>query len=203
MIYGAGGLGKEIACLIHDVNQEKKKFNLLGFLDNDSSKDSWFGLPVLGDHTFLEKDRSCAVVFAFGNPHIKNQVVDKLNKSSEFPTLIHPEARIMSRTVNLGAGSIVTAGCVLTCDIKVGSFALINLNSTVGHDVSIGDFASIMCGVNVAGMVKIGRNVFVGSGANLLNGIKVGEGAKIGAGAVVRDNVASGETAVGVPARVI
>ena len=34
VIYGAGGYGREIACLIKRLNAVKKEWNLLGFIDD-------------------------------------------------------------------------------------------------------------------------------------------------------------------------
>ena len=38
-IYGAGGLGREVACLIRMINESKEipEWNFIGFFDDDSS----------------------------------------------------------------------------------------------------------------------------------------------------------------------
>jgi hypothetical protein len=38
VIYGAGGFGREITCLINSINQVKKQWKLIGFIDD--------GIPV-------------------------------------------------------------------------------------------------------------------------------------------------------------
>ena len=34
IILGAGGLGQEIAWLVEEINEEKKDWNLIGFIDS-------------------------------------------------------------------------------------------------------------------------------------------------------------------------
>ena len=199
VIYGAGGLGKEIACLIENINQDTPQWNLLGFIDDNSSKETWFGLPVLGNKDFLKKNQSINVAVAVGNPLIKKLIVSNIS-GSKFPILVHPQSQLMSANIKLGKGTILTAGTMLTCDIELGQFVLVNLNTTIGHDTKVGDYASIMCGVNIAGGVNIEQCSFLGSGASILNQVYIGKNVKIGAGAVVISSVDDNKTAVGVPA---
>ena len=49
-IYGAGGFGKEVACILNKINEIQPTWNLVGFFDDGVSKGtpiSHFG-PVLG-----------------------------------------------------------------------------------------------------------------------------------------------------------
>ncbi|MDR1459358.1 MAG: serine acetyltransferase, partial [Bacteroidales bacterium] len=39
-IYGAGGLGREIACLIRHINENEPTWNLIGFFDDGKAKGS-------------------------------------------------------------------------------------------------------------------------------------------------------------------
>ena len=36
-IYGAGGFGRETACLIHTINEVKPQWELIGFFDDNPS----------------------------------------------------------------------------------------------------------------------------------------------------------------------
>lgn len=202
VIYGAGGLGKEIACLIKDINNKEAQWNLIGFLDDNKCKGTWFGLEILGNSDYLKEHPDFAVVVAVGDPTIKKQIVEQLSRKTYFPTLIHPNATLLdSKSINLGQGCIITSGSIITCNVNLERFVLVNLNTTIGHDVHIGKYSSLMCGVNIAGEIEMGECTFVGSGANVLNGINLGSSSKIGAGAVVIENIPKGKTAVGIPAR--
>ena len=35
MIFGAGGFGREVACLIHSVNKQRRTWNIIGFIDDN------------------------------------------------------------------------------------------------------------------------------------------------------------------------
>ncbi len=200
-IIGAGGLGKEIAVLIQQINAITPIWNIIGFYD-DQVKQPVIDLPVLGSPEKLNSaSKELAVVIAIGNPEQKRKIVSKLNNANlYFPCLLHPSASI-GININMGEGTVITAGCRLTVDIALGKHVLLNLNSTIGHDVTIGDYSSIMPGVHLSGFVQLGTGVMVGTGASILQNLKVGDYARVGAGAMVTADVNSGATVTGIPAR--
>ncbi len=204
-IVGGGGLGKETAVLIHQINQEELTWNVVGFYDDAMSVGQKVaGHLVLGKVDELNRiDYALHVVVAIGDPVIKKQVVQLLsNLRLHFPMLLHPSA-IVGLNVKVGEGSMITAGCRLTVDIEIGKHVLLNLNTTIGHDVAVGNFSSVMPGVHLSGSVKIGESVLIGTGASILQHVHIGDHAIVGAGAVVNKSVRESITVAGVPARSI
>lgn len=203
LIYGAGGLGREVLSLVRSYDT----FEVIGFLDDNVPKNTLInGAKVIGGReTLSSADSPVNLVLAFGDPARKSLVAGKINSSRvHYPVIRHPSVILQDEaTITIGAGSILCAGSILTTDIQIGKHVLINLNCTLGHDTRVGDFTSVMPGVNVAGEVEIGRAVLVGSGANILNRVKIGDNSKVGMGAAVIHDVEPGKTVVGVPAKYI
>lgn len=199
-LYGAGGLGKEVLALVQTMDSWEMK----AFIDNRWDKiQNYCGYPVISLNEV--KTTFAYVLLCFGDPKSKSYVYKQCyNTKFIYPIIKHSQSLILDpKNVEMGEGTIITAGVTMTTNIKIGKHVLINLHCTVGHDVTIDDFTSIMPGANISGNVCIGREVLIGAAATILNGIRIGDGARIGAGAVVTKDVKSGETVTGIPAKPI
>lgn len=204
VIIGAGGFGREVAFLIEDINKVEKKWNIIGFIDDNKEiiGKEINGYKVIGDIEWL-KSQKLYVANAIGDPIIKKNVIKKLEKSkNKYPVLIHPNV-IYSKYVEFGEGSIICAGNILTVNIKIGKHVIVNLDCTIGHDAVIEDYSTILPSVNISGYVKVGKCVSIGTGSAIIQGVNIGENAIVGAGAVVVKDLPSDCTAVGVPAKPI
>lgn len=199
LIYGAGGLGRELLSLIRAMEE----FEVIGFIDDSLRRGDIKGITVLGGEEVLHGfDGKVNVVLAFGDPVAKSMRAKRLdNRHLRYPAIVHPAAILQDRdSIRLGGGCVIGAGSILTTDIEIGEHTLVNINCTIGHDSRIGRCSSIMPGVNVAGEVLVGNEVLIGSGASLINRIIVGDRATVGMGAVVVRDVAAGVVVAGVPA---
>lgn len=204
VIIGAGGLGREVAWLVEDINIQNNQWNLVGFVDDNESIQGIEigGYKVVGDVGWL-KGQELYVVNAIGDPVAKKKTMDKLrNSKNTYPVLIHPSV-IYSDRVTFGEGSIICAGNIITVDIKIGEHVLINPTCTVGHDVILNNYSTVLPGVNLSGFVKIEECVSIGAGSVIIQGVSVGKNTVIGAGSVVVKNLPANCTAVGVPAKPI
>lgn len=203
VIIGAGGFGREVAWLIEDINKIKPEWNIKGFIDDNLEVGSLInGYEVLGDLEWLKKQELYAVC-AVGEPKIKKNIISRLENSGvKYPVLIHPSV-IKSDIVEIGEGSIICAGSILTVNINIGMHVIINLDCTVGHDVQIKDYSTILPSVNVSGCVVVEECVNIGTCSAIIQGVKIDKNTIVGAGSVVVKDLPANCTAVGVPAKPI
>lgn len=206
-IYGAGGLGKEVACLINRINEEKPTWNLIGFFDdNDSLKDKWishFGKCLGGIDELNRYNKKLSIAVAIGNPKVSQLIVNQINNQNiSFPNLIHPTTKcIDERTFEIGIGNIIQGSCAFSCDVKIGDFNILNGSIVLGHDDNIGSFNTFMPAVRVSGEVIMGNGNFFGVGSIVLQQIKIGDNIRLGAGSVLMFKPKDGELYIGNPAK--
>lgn len=205
-IYGAGGLGREIALMVDQINAHKPEWNVIGFFDDGKAKGQVIdGLRVLGGIKEINEWKiGLSLSIAIADPVKRERLVSKIdNQNIDYPSLIHPASNTGSKGNHIGRGCIITQGCIFTIGITLRDFVIINLNTTVGHDVTIGSFSSVMPGCNISGSVTIGEASLIGTGAMILQNISIGNRCKIGAGAVITKNFGDRLTVVGVPGKVM
>lgn len=204
-IVSSGGFAREVLTLINAINAKERRFDVVGFIDNDKGR-IVHGLPIIGsDEEVNNTQEPLSVVIAVGEPRLKEKIRLKYtNPLISFPTLIHPAAIIADPdNIEIGQGCIICAITIMTTDIKIHDFVTLNLQCTVGHDTIINDYSAFMPSVNISGEVNIGKGVYVGTGAKIINQVEIGENTIVGAGAVVAKSLPANCTAVGVPAKPI
>ena len=133
---------------------------------------------------------------------IREKIVTAFPNDTQYLSLIHPSA-VVSKWTEIGEGSIICAGSVITSQIKIGKHSQINLNSTIGHDCHIEDFFTIAPSVNISGICNIGKHVYFGTGAATRQGINITNNVTIGMGAMVVKDITEAGTYVGIPAKKI
>ena len=205
VIFGAGGLGREVLVLLAQLNDAGANWEVRGFYDDQPpAAPTVAGLPYLGTaHDLNQTEEPLAVAVAVGSSASRAAVVARLTSPQlTFPALVHPGVRLApTQRIALGAGCLIQQGCILTCDITLGRFVFLNLGCTIGHDAVLEDFCSLMPHANVSGAAHLGAGVYLGTNATVIQAVRVGAGTTVGAGAVVVRELPAGITAVGVPAR--
>lgn len=207
VIIGAGGVGRETALIIEDINNINKEWNLIGFVDdNDNIQNTKINdYDVVGKLDYLlNYEKEVYVVCAIANYNVKKSIVNKLksNENIRFATLIHPST-ILNRTVEVGEGCIIYQNVMITTNVTIGNHVIVSPKAGVGHDTVVKDYCNLLWNVNISGNVVLKDGVLVGSGATVIQGLKIGEGATLGAGAVVIRDIPMNKVAVGNPTRLI
>jgi sugar O-acyltransferase (sialic acid O-acetyltransferase NeuD family) len=207
-VYGAGGFGREVAWLAESCSTAGEPVQVVCFVDDDPAGQGAVlnEIPVLGLEEARRRFPEARMVTAVGGPAVREQLAGQGAAAGfEFATLVHPRTE-RSRWIDIGEGTVICAGNILTTNITLGRHVQINLDCTVGHDVVMGDYTTLAPGVHVSGWVHFGQRVYVGTGAVILNGssgapLVIGDDAVVGAAACVTRSVDAGTTVVGVPAR--
>jgi len=206
-IYGAGGLGREVACLIKMINdsQDIPEWNFIGFFDDNQSlkgASNEYG-KILGDMDLLNSWKApLSIAIAIGNPCTVKKVVSNIvNFNIEFPNLIAPNTIFLDKkNIKFGRGNIICVGCSFSCNVIVGDFNIFNAFISVGHDASFGNYNSMMPAVRISGEVEIGEENFIGCAAVVLQQIRIGKNTTIGANSTVMRKTKDGNTYLGNPA---
>lgn len=209
-IYGAGGFGKEVACIIRKINEasDSPVWDIVGFYDDGieaGTKVSLYG-SVLGGLKELNEyggDERLNIVFAIGSTNVLQKLTSSiLNPLIEFPNIIHPDVFFADeRTLKMGKGNVITRGCSFSCDVEVGDFNQFNSISALAHDVKVGCCNIFMPLVRVSGGVQIDNANFFGIGTIILQNIRIGSNTRVAASSMIIRKTQDGMLYMGNPAK--
>ena len=203
-IYGAGGFGREVACLINAINEVEQKWNFIGFFDDGLEKhtENIFGEILGGIEEVNNWNKELNIVFSIANPEILKELVENIhNDNILFPNLVAPNVNFFHKdSLQIGQGNILFFGTRVSCEVKIGNFNLLNGFVSLGHDVTIGDFNVLGPMVRLSGNVTINDENFFGVQSIVLQGLKMGNKTKVGANSVIIRNTKDETLYVGNPA---
>lgn len=205
-IFGAGGFGREVACLIKRINDKTPMWNLVGFFDdNPDLKGKMIShyAPCLGGIDELNAyDKELAVTIPIGSPQVVRKVFSSItNNKVYYPNLVMTDLLMAdAETFKMGKGNIIQGGCSVSCDVEFGDFNVLNGSIAFGHDAKVGSFNTFMPGTRISGEVRIGDENFFGVGSIVLQQIKIGNNVRLGAGSVMMTKPKDGNLYIGNPA---
>ena len=190
-IYGAGGFGREVACLINIINEKEPTWHLIGFFDDNpelkGTKISHYGICLGGMKELNDYSKDLALVIPIGAPDPIRSIVERIkNPKVYFPNIAHPDLKIKDlETFSIGQGNVFQDGCSVSCNVKIGSFNMFSVGVILGHDDVIGNYNCFMPSIKISGTVSIGDGNFFGVGSVVLQQIKIGDKVRLGAGSVL------------------
>lgn len=182
LVVGAGGHAQEVAWALVEHERGRGESPELLFFDDalpTGPLPSGLGavagpLEAIADHA--DRRRSL-LVLGVGLPSLKMRLGARVaSLGLAWATVVHPRAAI-GPNVEIGPGSYIAAGAIVTVNVRLGAFVTVNMHAQVAHDGIVGAHATLHPNAHVAGNVRIG------------------------AGGVALDALEDGVTYVGVPAR--
>lgn len=205
-IYGAGGLGREIACMLNKINKIKPTWNLIGFFDdgkNVGEEISHFGKNLGGINNLNKWDSDLAVCLCFGDPKTISYIRSRItNPKIYFPNLIDPSFSIADPdTFIIREGNIIKGHCSCTTHVSIGNFNIFNGFVAMGHDIEISDFNVFMPGVRISGEVSIGNFNLFGSDSFIKQELKIGNNVTLSPLSALLTKPKDGNTYIGNPAK--
>jgi UDP-3-O-[3-hydroxymyristoyl] glucosamine N-acyltransferase len=202
---GAGN--PDIVRLIEDINENKKTFNFLGFLEkNEELKGkSILGYPILGvDDLLFTEFKNCSVVNNIFNNAILHEKITCILKSKykikNFPNLVHPA--VNTKFINMGEGNLIYENVSLGVNSGMGNFNLIFYGSVIGHETQLKDFNLLGANVSIGARCHVGNKCIFANGATLNGNITLCDDVFVGLGSVVVNSVKEPQKLFGNPAKV-
>jgi len=203
-IYGAGGYGREVACLINAINDVKKEWNLIGFFDDGipAGHKNEYGTVIGGITELNNYAHPLSIAMAIARPVTMEFVAKRItNPQIEFPNLIAPDILLFDKnSAVMGYGNVIGFKSIISCNVQIGNFNRLNSNLSIGHDVVIGNFNMFNPSTCISGEVKIGDSNFFGVGSIVLQQKQIGNYTTIGANSVIMKKTKDNATYIGNPA---
>jgi len=200
VLVAASGLAREVA-----VAAARAGLEVVGAVDDDPRLHGTTlpgGLPVLGGLDALRDHPDAAVVLCPGRGAARAALAARLRGGGpvRFATVVDPSC-VVPPSCEVGEGSVLLAGTVLTASVRVGRHVVCMPHVTLTHDDVVEDHVTIAAGVRLGGRVRVADGAYLGMGAMVRQDLVVGAGATLGMGAVLLEDLPPGGTWAGVPAR--
>lgn len=204
LIYGAGGLAKEVYDIVARTYSDK--YEKIYFIDDFVEESNFYLSETIHFDSILNmfKDEmdSLEGVVAVGEPSYREMLTKKFEDAGVSMATIIDKTALISPTAKIEKGSIICEFATIHANVYIGHSCLIQPYCDVGHDIVFGDFSVMSSNCAPGGASIFGKRVYMGMNATSKEKISIGDDAIVGMGAVVFRDVDSGATVVGNPARV-
>jgi sugar O-acyltransferase (sialic acid O-acetyltransferase NeuD family) len=204
MIYGAGGYGREIACLLNAINEKTPQWNLIGFFDDGLpvGHKNEYGKVLGGISEINQYPQELAVIMAIASPQATKKVVEQItNPFIHFPNIIYTDVGFADRNnFYIGKGNIIGSRCSISCNVRIGNFNRLNYDVSLGHDDVIGDYNMFNPSVRISGEVEIGDCNFFGVSSIVLQQKTIGNNVTVATNSVIIKKAKDNKTYIGNPA---
>ena len=206
-IIGSGEHAKKVAFEIEKI----KNLNLIGFVDEKYKigkviqKINNKKIKVISNLKGLQnnKFKNITFVIGIGSNYTRFKVIEDIRRKKlklNWNKVISKNA-VINGDVQIGDGSIIFSGVVISNESKIGKHCFIGPNSCLEHNNYFDNFSSCGAGVNCGGNVNVGKFSFLGIGASVKHKINIKDNCIIGGQSLVLKNCEKNSVYFGVPAK--
>jgi acetyltransferase EpsM len=210
IIIGGFGNGSVVQSTVEDINDIKKQWDLIGFL-NDRETEPINGLPVLGKINketidgYLEDPNVYffyTLISVKMNFNFLNKLTDLNIPKNRFATIIHPTA-VVSKYAKIGNGTCIQSFVSVGPNTEIGNHVQIFAQSLIGHGAILDDYCYVANNACIGADVHLKEGAYLGTNATTLEFVTLGKWSITGIGTVVLKDVPDYAKMVGNPARQI
>ena len=205
VIFGAGGLGKEVAELASIVNEKHHRWDEVVFNDDVIEEGRIIGIRTLRTKSIEASFdiKEIEYVIALGEPKSKEAVYHRLkDRGYSFANIIAPDAQISDYST-LGEGVIIKKGSIVQAEAELGNNVTLQSYVAIGHGAKIGAHCQISTFSVVGGETIVGDGTYISMNCSIRDKISLGSDVIVSAGSAVLRDVESSVTVAGNPARIV
>jgi len=205
LIVGAAGHAQEVAWSLREQEARRGRRCEMLFFDDALPKGplaSGLGdvVGTLADLHDRTRGDDVALVLGMGLPLLKAVVTERLAPLGlPWATVVHPAATV-GPNCQIGEGSYVAAGAIVTVNCTIGRFVTVNMHCQVAHDDVLEDLVTLHPDTHLGGNVCVEQGAELGTGSIVIPGLTVGARAVLGAACTVVRSLTGDATYVGIPA---
>jgi acetyltransferase EpsM len=195
LLYGGGGHGKTLIELVRSSGI----YHWIGIIDEGLTAGSQvLDVPVLGGTEKLPDLYAHGVRLAvngvggIGKPEVRLRVFEILAETGfNCPAVVHPTAWVEA-SARLDGGVQVLAQTYVSSEVQIGYGSVLNAGVVVSHDCVVGKCVNLSPGAMLAGHVRVEDFAQIGMAATVNLNVTIGQGARVGNGATVKADVPPG-----------
>lgn len=203
VIIGAGPFGEEMLDNIRWINEEKPRWNILGFVDEERTGDI-DGVKILGNlEAFLKMDKNVRYFVASLDGKERERIM-RICKSAGFTAAVIVGVKVsIEENVEIGEGCYLGYKTKLCHGSRIGAGVILEYISFVGSEAEIGAYSTCRLYSSVGRTARVGKYNHFDARCTVDDGVATADNCSFKIGTVVLKSINVPGQYVGVPAKLL